>query len=379
MHIVADDNIPYAAEAFATLGRVTLVDGPNLTRAQLRDTDILCIRSTRRVTEDLLAGTPVRFVATASIGFDHVDLGYLRRKGIGFAAAPGSNANSVGEYVISALLAVGEARNISWPGCTMGLIGVGNVGSNVRAKIEALGMCPVLNDPPLFDRTNDPLYRPLAEVLACDVISLHVPLTATGPYPTRHLADDEFFRQVRRCRLFINTARGGVLDTAALRRAMAAGRVDDAVLDVHETEPQVRPEDVTGMTYVTPHIAGHSLDGKVDGTRQIYEAVGRFLDVAPVWPGPASLPPPAHRELRIDIGRTDRPAALAAAVMAAYDIRRDDAAFRRLLATRPGADGFQNFRKTYHVRREFPATRVRLTRPDPELAAAFQKLGFRTA
>jgi len=378
MHIVADDNIPYAAEAFATLGRVTLVDGPSLSRAQLRDTDILCIRSTRPVTEDLLTGTPVRFVATASIGFDHVDLDYLRHQGIGFAAAPGSNANSVGEYVISALLALAEERGIDWTGRTMGLVGVGNVGSSVLAKIGALGLRAVLNDPPLADRTGDPRYRPLAEILACDVISLHVPLTTTGPYPTRQLAGDAFFRQVNHCRLLINTARGRVLDTATLRRALAAGRVDDAVLDVHETEPHVQPADVAGMTCVTPHIAGHSLDGKVNGTRQIYEAVCHFLDVSPTWQGPAALPPPEHPVLDIDNRRLPRQAALAAAVLAAYDIRRDDADFRRLLATRPGADGFQNFRKSYGVRREFPATRVRLSRPDPALAAALEILGFRT-
>jgi erythronate-4-phosphate dehydrogenase len=378
MRIVADDNIPFAAEAFGSLGHVTLTDGPSLTRRQLTDTDILCIRSTLPVNEELLAGTRVRFVATASIGYDHVDIDYLSRRGIGFTAAPGSNANSVGEYVISALLALGTERGFNWTGRTMGLVGVGNVGSSVLAKIGALGLIPVLNDPPLAVATGDPRYRPLADILACDAISLHVPLTATGPWPTRQLAGEEFFKHVKNCRLFINTARGQVIDTAALRRALVEGRVAHAVLDVHETEPRLAPEDVDGMTWVTPHIAGHSLDGKVNGTRLIYHAACRFLGVAPTWQGPAALPPPEQPVLDMDNRRLQRPAALAAAVLTAYDLRRDDRDFRRFLAGRPDAAGFQDFRKAYRIRREFPATQVRLSQPDPELAASLRRLGFRT-
>ena len=195
--IVADENIPYVREAFAVLSDVCLVHGRNLTSEIVKDADVLLVRSVTKVNADLLEGSRVQFVGTATIGTDHIDLDYLNRKGIAFASAPGSNATSVAEYVTAALLTIADRRGISLNGKSVGIIGVGNVGSRVRARVEALGMKAICNDPPLARETGDPQFRPLAEALEADVVTLHVPLTREGPDATFHLADGAFFGKLR--------------------------------------------------------------------------------------------------------------------------------------------------------------------------------------
>jgi len=374
--ILVDDNIPFGLDAFSTIGRTTPFDGLSLIRSMLDDADILCVRSTTKVNEALLKDTPVKFVATASIGFDHVDTRYLRQNGIGFASAPGSNANSVGEYIVSALLAVGETMDINWRGKTMGVVGVGNVGRNVENKVKALGLIPVLNDPPLYQQTKDQKYRPLKELMSCDVISLHTPLTYGGPFPTFHLADDAFFRKLKNCLLFINTARGRVVASVALGEAIREGRIHASVLDVFESEPVVTPESVKGATIITPHIAGHSLDGKVNGTRMIYESVCCHLKIDSRWEVSDSLPKADVAEMVINNETLDHQHSLARAVFALYDIREDDIKFRALLDTDVSALGFQKFRKDYRIRREFYNTRIELGRTDSALESVLSRLGF---
>lgn len=217
MRIVADENIPYVLEAFASLGEVTVLPGRGLTRAALADAEVLLVRSVTKVGPQLLAGSGVRFVATATIGTDHVDADYLREQGIGFASVPGSNANSVTEYVVAALLVV--ARRLGWrlAGRSIGVVGVGNVGSLVVEKCQALGLQVLQNDPPRFDAGGDAVFRPLPELFDCDIITLHVPLTPGGPYPTFHLADEAFFRNLRPGAVFLNTSRGSARHRGAAR------------------------------------------------------------------------------------------------------------------------------------------------------------------
>jgi len=192
MKIVADENIPFVKECFASIGDVQTLSGRKITPDAIAEADILLVRSITPVNEKLLAGSKVKFVATATIGFEHIDVEYLKNKSIGFASAPGSNANSVADYIIAALLSVAQKHKITLEGKSIGVVGVGNVGSKVAKKCVALGMIVKLNDPPLLRRTGDSKYRPIDELFDCDFITLHTPLTREGQDKTYHLADNFF-------------------------------------------------------------------------------------------------------------------------------------------------------------------------------------------
>lgn len=375
MKIVVDENIPYGREAFASLGEVVTVPGRGIAPEHVRDAELLMVRSVTKVNDSLLAGSKIRFVATATIGEDHIDKPWLKAQGIRFSSAPGCNANSVGDYVVAALLDLAAAFDLDLRAMSLGIVGCGNVGKRVLAKATALGLRCVVNDPPLARATCEPFYRPLEEILACDIITTHVPLTKEGPDPTYHLVNEDFLRAMRPGAILINTARGGVNDTAALKRALRDGHVRAAVLDVWEGEPRVDPE-LLEMTFIgTPHIAGYSFDGKVNGTRQIYEAACRFLGVAPTWDATPLLPEPACPHIVLD---ARDPQALRHAVQAVYPIREDDARMRALLELPDSEQGtyFDRLRKEYPRRREFYNTRVTLSSSNAALEATLRGIGF---
>lgn len=378
MKIVADQNIPYAREAFGLLGDVVTVPGRSIASETVRDADLLIVRSITRVNEALLDGSRVRFVGTCTIGEDHIDKAYLAARGIGFSSAPGCNANSVAEYIVAALLALAERHAFALEGKSLGIVGVGNVGGRVLRKAEALGLRCVLNDPPLFEQTGDLKYRPIEEILDCDIVTLHVPLEKGGAHPTWHLADEQFLRGMKTGALFINTARGAVCDNHALKAALENGHLRGAVLDVWEGEPQVDIELLETVDIGTPHIAGYSFDGKVNGTVQVYEAACRFLGAQPAWDPASLLPEPDVPELTV---YSDEPDALPRAVRAVYDIMCDDAAMRDLLGIPDATQGayFDRLRKQYWRRREFQNTRVTVTPPDSRLEQRLAGIGFRTA
>lgn len=202
MQIIADQNIPFVKECFSGIGDVTLTSGRAVTPDLVKDADILLVRSITKVNADLLAGSSVKFVATATIGTEHVDQDYLAGRGIGFASAPGSNANSVAEYIVAALLTLGKKHKFQLEGKSIGVVGVGNVGSKVQKKCAALGMKVVLNDPPLARQTGDAKYRPLQELYGCDFITMHTPLTKDGSDPTYHLANEQLFAAMKQGAFF---------------------------------------------------------------------------------------------------------------------------------------------------------------------------------
>lgn len=384
MLIVADENIPFAQEAFGTLGEVRLLSGRRMDAAAVRDADALMVRSVTRVDQALLQGSRVRFVGTATIGTDHVDAIWLAQAGIGFSAAPGSNANSVGEYMVAALLVLAQRQGRPLAGRSIGIVGVGNVGRRVAEKCLALGMTVRLNDPPLQRRTNDPKYRPLEELLDCDFITLHVPLEREGQDPTWHLADERFLAKMRPESVLCNASRGAVADGAALLRALERGALAGAVLDVWEGEPAFDPALLERVSLATPHIAGYSYDGKVNGTEMIYRAACAHFGSKPTWDRAACVPKPLLPELSLRM-RGGVEDALRDAVRRLYAIESDDAALRRLgdLPDAARAAGFDRLRKEYPVRREFQNTRVIVDAPDApaqrvlELTAALRGIGFR--
>ncbi len=375
LRIVADENIPFAEEAFGLLGTVTRVPGRAIDSAILADADALMVRSITRVDEALLSGTPVRFVGTATIGMDHIDAAYLAAAGIGFSSAPGCNANSVAEYITAALLELRDRLDVDLSTLRLGIVGVGNVGSRVREKAEALGMTCVLNDPPRAAQTGDARYRPIAEILDCDVVSLHTPLERGGPHPTWHLVDANFLDGLKPGAVLFNTSRGAVADNAAVLAALRSGRLRAAVLDVWEGEPNPDVALLQETALASPHIAGYSFDGKVNGTRQIYTAACACFGIPSEWDPSDRLPAPVPAEIRCD----DLATALPRCVRAAYDIMQDDASMRALPAMAADARGpaFDALRKNYRCRREFPSLTVHLSQGAVAAAPQLRALGFR--
>ena len=394
MRTVADENIPSVREAFERLGEVTTLSGRAIAPASLRDAEILLVRSITNVDASLLEGSPVRFVGTATIGTDHVDQNYLKSRGIQFASAPGSNANSVAEYVTAALLSVAKMKHISLRGKTLGVVGVGNCGSRVVAKARALGMKVLQNDPPLKRQTGDGRFLPIEELFDSDVLTFHVPLTHEGVDATYHLVDEAFLERLNSRSILINSSRGSVVDNRALLSALDRCRLLGAVLDVWENEPNIDLDLLNHVDIASSHIAGYSLDGKVNATEMMYTAVCRWLGVQPEWNASTVLPKPLCEKIEIvsDPPRDGADAGLLIPyrgdeetireiVLLVYDMERDDAALRELHRIDPGKRGafFDNLRKTYPVRREFHNTQVILNAGTSSLAEPLAGLGFRVS
>jgi len=376
--ILVDENVPYAADAFGTLGDVRLMHGRRIARDHLCDVDALVVRSITRVTGDLLAGTPVRFVGTATAGVDHVAADDLHLLGVTFASAAGCNANAVAEYMAAAWLTVAERQGASLRGRRVGVVGVGHVGSRVVHKAVALGMVPVLNDPPKARATGSQAYGPLDALADCDIVTCHTPLTFDGPDPTYRLIGERFLSHMTAGAWFCNAGRGEVVDEAALHRTLDAGRLGACMLDVWDREPAIDARLVERVDVATPHIAGYSLEGKLNGTGMVYEALCAFLGTTPTWSAAAAAPPASVPEIRIDVAGRSAQAVAAEVVKRVYDVGEDDRRLRQTVAMTPEERGrvFDDQRRTYPVRREFGQTTVRPAGAGPDVVATLRGLGF---
>lgn len=379
MKIVCDKNMPYAAEAFGPLGDVLLKDGRQISPEDVRDADMLITRSTTKINAALLADSPVRFYGSGVIGTDHIDVPYLESRGIVWTGAPGCNAESVANYITAALLWLGGKNGLQTEGRTIGVIGVGNVGRRVCAHMRALGLHVLANDPPRQRDAEDAEARgfvSLDRVLAeSDIVTCHVPLTRTGPDATFHLLKAAQFAQMKPGSIFINAARGPVIETDALLAALGS-RVSHAVIDCWEGEPTYRTDLLARAVLATPHIAGHAYEGKVNGTAIVYRRACAFLGVEPSCP--FTLPVPPLPEWRTDAaGRMDEEV-LRELVLSVYDIEADS---RRLKDSCVADDAmraaaFDAQRSRYPMRREFASTRVTLANASASLRAKVRGLGF---
>jgi len=379
MRIVADANVPFVQKCFSSVGDVEVLGGRDITPQAVAGADALIVRSITPVNGDLLDGSVVRFVGTATIGIDHVDLGYLERHGIGFASAPGSNANSAAEYIIAAMLEICRRYGILLEGKSIGVIGVGNVGSRVASKCEALGMRALRNDPPLARQTGDPKYVPLEDLYDCDFITIHTPLTREGIDKTFHLADAGFFSSMKRGVVFLNAARGAVVDTKSLKSAMKGGRLQAVALDVWEGEPDIDPELLEMVDFGTPHIAGYSYDGKVAGMVMIYRSLCEYFHLTPQSDARDFLPEAEVPRLEITTADRKDQDLVTEAVERVYDVRRDDQDLRQIVRQPAAERGrfFDALRKNYRVRREFQNTTVVLDPARKTLASKLAGIGFK--
>ncbi len=380
MKIVADENIPLVREAFGPLGEVVTLPADAIHPDSVRQADALLVRSVTPVNALLLAGSRVRFVATATIGTDHVDQAYLAEHDVGFASAAGSNARSVTEYVFAALSVIAAMDGFGLADRVLGIVGVGSIGSRVAHLAETLGMTVLRNDPPRARETDDDAYVPLEALFEADVVTFHVPLTRNGPDATYHMLGETLLRNLACGAILLNTSRGAVADTPSLKAAAQARHLRAMVIDVWEHEPHIDLDLLQMVDLATPHIAGYSYDGKVNGTRMVLEALCRHFGVERDWdPGP-HMPPPKDPRVAIRPG-TPPQEAMRQAIASAYDIQADDERLRGINDLPPSSQGdyFKSLRKDYPVRREFPETTVEVAPQDTHTRAALKALGFSVA
>jgi len=368
--ILVDENMPYAVELFSRLGNVQAVPGRPIPQDALNDADALMVRSVTKVNEALLAGKPVKFVGTATAGTDHVDDAWLQQQGIGFSAAPGCNAIAVVEYVFSSLLILAQRDGFQLRDKTVGIVGVGNVGSRLNARLRALGIRTLLCDPPRADRGDEETFSSLDQLVAeADILTFHTPLNMSGPYSTHHLVDADLLARLPADRILINACRGEVVDNAALLDALNGPKKLTAVLDVWEPEPGLSLALLDKVAIGTAHIAGYSLEGKARGTTQVFEAFSQFIGQPQKVPLEELLPAPEFPVVSFS-GELNE-ARLLRLIHLVYDVRRDDAPLRRVAGK---AGEFDKLRKFYEERREWSSLKVICD--NPATVELLNKLGF---
>ncbi len=381
MKIIIDEKIPFIRGAFERWADVIYAPGRSIDPRMVADADALIVRTRTKCNASLLEGSSVRIVASATIGFDHIDTAWLEQNGIRWANAPGCNSGSVMQYITSLLFFLAKKHSFDPGSMTLGIVGVGNVGSKVARAASAIGMRIMLNDPPrqrLEEGTGLPAmagrggtqFHPLRKILTdCDIITLHVPLTLEGDDKTFHLIDRDILSRIGRQKIIINTSRGEVVDNLALRETLKSGRLRGAALDVWEGEPAADPQLIDLADIATPHIAGYSVDGKANATVSSVRAVAAELGLPMNDWAPAELPQPAMPLIDLTGKGGAAPVELVAqAVKHTYPVEEDDLLFRN------DRENFEYLRDNYRIRREFSSYRVRTN--DREAEQILQELGF---
>lgn len=372
MKIVTDDKIPFLKGILEQWADVTYLPGNKITRKVLADAEALLTRTRTKCTEELLEGTAVRFIGTATIGFDHIDTQYCERKGITWTNAPGCNSSSVQQYIAAALLKMSAEFRQPLRGRVLGIIGVGNVGSKVHKLASLLGMEVLLNDPPRERKEGGRTYVSLLEVLErSDILTLHVPLNIVGDDSTWHLINDKTLKKVKKGAWLVNSSRGEVADTAAIKKALSSGRLGGAILDVWEHEPDIDLDLMSRTFLATPHIAGYSTDGKANGTSMVINALCRHFNLPMKDWYPEDVPAPEHPLIPLDgIGKSEEDI-LREAVSHTYNIDEDN------MSLRFSPSDFEKLRGEYRLRREFPAYSVALNGGNKRVRKMLEGLGFR--
>ena len=373
MKVVCDSAIPFLKGALEPYCEVSYARGSEICSEMVKDADALIVRTRTRCDSKLLEGSKVRFIATATIGYDHIDTKWCESHGIRWTNAPGCNSWSVQQYIGSLLVTMSRTLGFSFREKTIGVVGVGNVGSNVARLAVLLGFRVLLCDPPRARREGSGQFVSLDEIISrSDIITLHVPLIRDGEDATFHMFDESRLASMNKSQILINSSRGEVVDGEALKNALTQKRILAASLDVWENEPQIDPELLSLLFTGTPHIAGYSVDGKATGTTMSVQALGKFFDLPcrdwEVTEVPQSVQP---SEFSIDAAGKTPQEVLADAILHTYDIRTDDAALRASVAT------FEKQRSNYPVRREFPAFSVKIKNDDTGRSTVFlREAGF---
>jgi erythronate-4-phosphate dehydrogenase len=366
MKILADAHIPYLKGVIEQFGEVEYLPGNMFTKESIKDKDALIVRTVTHFGEEILDGSNVKIICSATIGFDHIDTEYCNTNNIAWRTAPGCNANSVEQYVTASLLYLAKKYNFNLTDKTIGIVGVGNVGSKVEIACKKLGMRVLLNDPPREKSEDSSGFVDIETIKReSNFITFHTPLVKTGKYKTFHLADDKFFDEVLSRPFIINAARGGVTSNNSLKKAIRSSKISGAVIDCWENEPEIDCELLELVDIATPHIAGYSADGKWTATRMSIENLIDFFNLQ-VSPEYLEIPHPI--EPIIDLQSNIEEDQLSHAVWHTYNPVKES----ELLKLNP--QKFYWFRSNYPLRREYHAySVVNTTNPIKEL---LENLGF---
>ena len=336
MKVIVDNKIPYiAGEIEKIADKVVYLPGDAFTKEEVKEADALVVRTRTHCNRDLLEGSQVKFIVTATIGFDHIDTEYCHEAGIAWTNCPGCNAGSVEQYIHSVLLLLKREKGLKFEEATLGIVGVGHVGSRVKRMAESLGMKVLLNDPPRADKGEKGFVDLRTIASESDVITFHTPFYMEGNYRTYHLAGEDFLFSLQKNPYIINSSRGEVVDTASLLAALSAGKVRGAVIDTWEYEPRISRELMEVAFLATPHIAGYSADGKANATRMSLEALARFFGVEADF----CVMPPEYSGIQFSDDAEE-------AYLQAYNPTRDSEWLKKC------PEKFEWFRGSYPLRRE---------------------------
>ncbi len=368
--IVADINIPFLKGALEEVCQMVYLPGSDIKKEHVKDADALIVRTRTKCNQELLEGTSVKFIASATIGFDHIDTEYCRDNGIVWTNAPGCNASSVKQYISSALAEIIQQERMRFRDLTIGIIGVGNVGSRIENMARVLGMNVLLYDPPRQRKEQLKEFSSLVYLQeASDIITLHVPLNLHEDR-TYHMVDDQFLSRMKKGAWIINSSRGEVVDTPALIKALKTHYLSGAVLDVWENEPRINRQLLELALLTTPHIAGYSVDGKAKGTSMSVNAVSDFFDLGMENWCPSKLPKPTHHTMVIDCRETYEEEIFIKSSRFAYDIVKDSDQLKN------NPEKFEKLRSNYPVRREPEVLRVKMNHKTDQCAGLLRALGF---
>jgi erythronate-4-phosphate dehydrogenase len=372
IRILADDKIPFLKGVLERFCEIKYIPGNKINHEMVKQADALLIRTRTKCSSELLEDTPVQFIGTATIGFDHIDTHFCEKNNIKWINAPGCNSFSVQQYIASALAKISNESGFDPRDKTIGILGVGNVGSKVEALARVLGMNIILCDPPRARREGKAHFSLLGNLLReSDIITLHVPLNIVGEDITYHLFNEKTFRKMKKGAWFINTSRGEVVDTNSLKAVLKSGKFSGAVIDVWENEPDIDSDLLSSAYFATPHIAGYSADGKANGTAIVVNALCRFFNLTEKSWYPENVPEPISSLIAIDgSGKTDNEI-IGEAILHTYNIENDD------IKLRFSPDGFEKQRGDYPLRREFPSYTVNIKSGSQVITTKLEKLGFK--
>lgn len=376
MKILADENIPQVNDAFSQFGKVRLTHGRYITNEMLKGIDVLIVRSITNVDKDLLADTEIKFVGTATIGTDHIDKEYLKSRNIYFADAAGCNSFSVAEYVIAALTTLFVKKQKTFVDKKIGIVGYGNIGAKVDRFANSIGLKTVINDPPLERKLGRGNFKEIEKALDCDIVTFHVPLNKSGVDKTYHLLNENNLDQIKTGSLLLNTSRGPVVENSSLKKRLQAGKDIDLVLDVYENEPEIDLDLLTLTDIGTAHIAGYSLEGKLNGTLFIYQKMCDYLNCKSTWqPVYPIIPDPI---IEID-SEMEIEKILSEIIKRIYDINFDSQLLKKSVIEKTEEPGkyFDLLRKTYRIRREFNNYTIKLSSPNEKLKGILETLRFK--
>ncbi|RLD54323.1 MAG: erythronate-4-phosphate dehydrogenase [Bacteroidetes bacterium] len=373
LKIVADSKIPFLENVFSSNVEMVFLPGNQISKNDLLDADAIITRSITKCDASLLENTKVRFIATATIGDDHIDEGFCEKNSIKWASAGGCNSGAVEQYVLAALLSFAKNSNMSsLSGLCIGIIGVGNIGSRIEKVAKVLGMKVLLNDPPRAEKEGNQNFTSLDELLKkADIVTMHVPLILEGKYKTFHLVDKPFFEKAEKSLMFINSSRGGIVDTEALKNAIQSSKVKFSVIDVWENEPNIDSGLLKMTDIATPHIAGYSIEGKANGTAMSVNAISRFFDLGLDKWSP-EIGKPGQNTVFVDCYGKNDLEVISEIVNVTYDIEKDDRGLRASFKQ------FESIRGKYSFRYEPGAFSVELKNSNEVLIDQINKLGFKT-